>query len=76
MDEDIQGDNLDVEQTQTAVGSATSCTTTSPSDLPVATASSATIDDVQIEAIVGGYHGAPFDVLGPQSRPSRIKRCW
>ncbi|GIK72008.1 MAG: 1,4-alpha-glucan branching enzyme GlgB [Chloroflexota bacterium] len=25
----------------------------------------ATVDDAQIEAIVGGYHGAPYDVLGP-----------
>ena len=25
-----------------------------------------TVDDAQIEAIVGGYHGAPYDVLGLQ----------
>ena len=36
-----------------------------PPAVPAPPLPDTTIDRAQIEAICGGYHGSPFDVLGP-----------
>ena len=38
---------------------------------PATKASAATISKADIDAIIGGYHGAPFSVLGPHLVPVR-----